>query len=131
MTDPTTMTDADLAALLADCIQALTERAAARALIPAPPSRPICALCGTTVDAPTVERLLLVPHTVHAACSVVSHHTPEPGEAIDRLPDFVADHLPDAPEGSLRHADALAALARTYPGILNIAAALKAAQSAK
>lgn len=131
MIDPTTMTDAALTSLLADCVQVLAERAAARALIPAPPARPVCALCGTDADAPMAERLLLVPHTVHAACSAVSDHTPEPGDAIDRLPDFVEAHMPDAPEGSLRHSTALSALARQYPGILNIAAALKAAQTTK
>lgn len=131
MTDPTTMSDAALTSLLADCIRVLAERAAVRALIPAPPARPTCALCGTDADAPTVERLLLVPHTVHAACSAVSDHTPEPGDAIDRLPDFVEAHLPDAPEGSLRHTTALSALSREYPGILNIAAALKAANTNK
>lgn len=108
-----------------------TEAAAVRALIPAPPSRPTCALCGTDADAPMAERLILTPAIVHAACSAVSDHTPEPGEAIDRLPDFVETHLPDAPERSLRHTQALAALSRDYPGILNIAAALKAAQSTK
>lgn len=101
------------------------------AALPAPKARPVCPLCGTDADAPTVERLMLVPHTVHAACSAVSDHTPEPGDAIDRLPDFVEAHLPDAPAGSLRHADALAALSRDYPGILTIAAALKAAQPVK
>ncbi len=119
MIDPTTMSDSALTSLLADCIRVLAERAAAR---------PVCALCGTDADAPTVERLLMVPHTVHAACSAVSDHTPEPGDAIDRLPDFIEAHLPDAPEGSLRHTTALSALAREYPGILTIAAALKAAQ---
>lgn len=115
---------------------ALTEEAAAvRALIPtpepAPKARPTCPLCNTNADAPTVERLLLVPHTVHLPCSAVCHHTPEPGDAADRLPEFIEAHLPDAPAGSLRHAEALAALARDYPGILTIAAALKAAQPVK
>lgn len=99
--------------------------------IPAPPARPTCALCGTDADAPMLERLILTPATVHAACSAVSDHTPEPGDAIDRLPDFVEAYLPDAPEGSLRHTTALAALARDYPGILAINAALKAAQPSK
>lgn len=108
-----------------------TEAAAVRALIPAPPTRPTCALCGTDADAPTVERLILAPATVHAACSVVSHHTPEPGDAADRLPDFVEAHMPDCPTGSLRHATVLDALARQYPGILTIHAALKAANANK
>lgn len=120
---------ADIDAIRADIDAALNALAPA---IPTPPAaRPVCPLCNTDADAPTVERLILTPATVHAACSAVSDHTPEPGEAIDRLPDFVADYLPDAPEGSLRHTTALAALSRDYPGILTIAAALKATQPTK
>lgn len=123
--------------LLARLADTLTERAAAltteaaavRALIPAPPGRPVCPLCNTDADAPMAERLLLVPRTVHLACSAVSDHTPEPGDAADRLPDFIEAHMPDAPTGSLRHTTALDALARQYPGILTIAAALKAANA--
>lgn len=122
--------------LLASYAEVLTQRAAAltteaaavRALIPAPPARPTCALCGTDADAPTVERLILTPATVHAACfAACGDNCADPGDAIDRLPDFVEEHMPDCPAGCPRHDQARADLAERYPGILTIAAALKAA----
>lgn len=131
-------TTADFAANLADLTAKLTAlRADIDAIlnalapaIPTPPAaRPVCPLCDTDAAAPTVERLILVPHTVHAACvAACGDDYPEPGDAIDRVPDFVEEHMPDAPEGSLRYAAARADLAERYPGILTIAAAIKAAR---
>lgn len=125
--------------LLARYADTLTERAAAltaeatavRALIPAPPARaprPVCPLCETDAAAPMVERLILTPHTVHAACvAACGDDYPEPGDAADRVPDFVDEHMPDCDARSLRYAAARADLAERHPGILTIAAAIKAA----